>query len=180
MKQQLSDAELTAYSEEHLLYELRMLYFAGTELAKTLPDPLRSALLESFAIHLRNLIDFFTVPKGKERDTDVIAADFAPAWSQKRSATFEDAKVRADKEVSHLTLGRKDGLDASKPWQVGALFHELQPVAEHFAAAADPKKLSQAVVEWIKKTGAQRTFATMNLQTTNTTASVIMTAGPSS
>lgn len=79
----LSDADLTAYSGEHLLYELQFLWFTARELGRlTKPEPMRSVLIESFGINLRNLIDFFCTTAGKERDDDVIAAAFVRAGAR--------------------------------------------------------------------------------------------------
>jgi len=61
-----------------------------------------SALLESFGIHLRNLIDFFYTSRLKP--DDVIAEDFCPGWSETISGTLKAAKEGANKEISHLTL----------------------------------------------------------------------------
>src|SRR5262245_35794191 len=131
--QNLSDADLTAYSGEHLRYELQFFFVAARGAARLdKPQEMASVLIESFVIHLRNLIDFFCVPSGSERPDDVIASDFCPGWSESISATLKDAKKRADKELSHLTLGRKSGLDPSKPWDVNGLYREVIAIAQRF------------------------------------------------
>jgi hypothetical protein len=108
----LTDAELTAYSAEHILYELQLLWYTATELSKmTTPTPVASVYLESFIIHLRNLTLFFFTKAGDERDDDVIATDFCPGWSGTISPALRAARERANKEVSHLTLQRKSGFD---------------------------------------------------------------------
>jgi hypothetical protein len=58
----------------------------------------RCALIESFAIHFRNLFEFFynQIPK----DSDVVAADFfddPAAWSVTPSSVLVTARKRADK-----------------------------------------------------------------------------------
>ncbi len=55
----LKDAELLACSGEHLLYEFQLFQWTAAELGSVKGDVMRSVLIESFAIHLRNLIDFF-------------------------------------------------------------------------------------------------------------------------
>jgi hypothetical protein len=72
----LSDPELLDYSKEHVVYELWMFRAVGQALITPLQmsQPLRNALIESFAIHLRNLIDFF-YPAQIQAD-DVFAAEF--------------------------------------------------------------------------------------------------------
>jgi hypothetical protein len=49
----LSDAELAAYSGEHLLYELQLFQWTAAELPSVKKDVMRSVLIESFVIHLR-------------------------------------------------------------------------------------------------------------------------------
>src|SRR5437868_5537964 len=99
----LSDSELADYSGEHLLYELQIFLFAGKELARpNMTGPMRSVLIESFVVHLRNLIDFFFTPPNHE--DDVTAIHFCPQWAEVIPDTLRVAKERANKELSHLTL----------------------------------------------------------------------------
>src|SRR5580700_3675340 len=144
----LSDADLTAYSAEHLMHELQYLRYTAGELAPlSKPSPTVTVLLESFLIHLRNLIDFFYTPRMKE--DDVIASDFCPGWSETMSSTLKAARERANKEISHLTLERKGAHDPTKPWDVSGLFYEVSAVAKSFAAKASPTKLSHEVPKWL-------------------------------
>jgi hypothetical protein len=175
----LSDADLTAYSGEHLFYELQYLWFSASKLARmTKPSPMSSVLIESFVIHLRNLIDFFYIPAGKERPDDVIAADFCPGWSESMSSTLETARERANKELSHLTLGRKSGSDPTKTWDFVGLFREVSNVAKRFAAQAPPTKLSPEIAKWLDTFHGNPSTASeaVALMTTNTTASMVTTS----
>jgi hypothetical protein len=167
----LSDSELNAFSGEHLLYELQLLLFTGQELGRVPIPVMRSVLIESFLIHLRNLIDFFYTPRTKE--DDVIAADFCPGWNESISNTLKSAKERANKELSHITLGRKSGLDPSKPWDVGALYQEVHEVATRFAVKASLAKLSAKVPKWLGMFRANTIAVLEGMPTTNTTSSVI-------
>lgn len=173
------DNELLAYSEEHLLYELHMLHWVTETISKTGKGFLLSALLESFAIHLRNLIDFIYTSPGDARDDDAIAADFydpPSGWKPAAmSAALDAAKVRANKEVSHLTYTRKSGMAPDKPWAVGALFKEVQDVARRFAVGASPTKLHPKVVEWLNASLVQIAVlsASASTATTNTAVGVL-------
>jgi hypothetical protein len=172
----LSDAELIEYSGYHLLYELQYFQFTAAELAQqTRPNPMTSVLLESFGIHLRNLIDFFYIPTGKERDDDVIASDFCPGWNETISKTLEAAKERASKEIGHLTLKRKKESDSTKPWDVAGLFQEVSAVAKRFVSQADPRKLSSEVIKWVNM--SYRSVVTLvagaSMIATNTTAAMV-------
>ena len=77
---------------------------------------LQDIIFRYFGIHLRNLIDFLFTPPGEEHPDDVIAADFCPSWNEAISVKLDAARVRANKEVSHLTPLRKAGFDPTKPW----------------------------------------------------------------
>jgi hypothetical protein len=85
----------------------------------------------------------------------------------------KDAKERANKELSHLTLGRKSGLDPTKPWDVGGLFQEVYDVALRFASQASATKLSAKVPEWLRMHRSDAIAVVSNMMTTNTTATVI-------
>jgi hypothetical protein len=147
--QALSDKQLLEYSGEHLLYELQMLSYATAELATISEPGLRtSSLIETFGIHLRNLIDFFFASPGGEKPDDVIAPDFDSNWKENLSQTLKDAKERANKELSHLTLLRKNANDPSKPWNVNALFQEIANLVKKFAGQAPSSKLNPDVGKW--------------------------------
>jgi hypothetical protein len=82
----------------------------------------------------------------------VIATDFMDdpaAWDAPTSisASLDAARVRADKELSHLTAQRKDTGDPRKPWQTDALFGEIKAAADNFVAKASPKSLHKDVYE---------------------------------
>jgi len=143
----LSDAELTAYSGEHLLYELQYFQLTAKLLGQRQTDEMRSILTESFVIHLRNLIDFFFTTETK--NDDVVATDFCAGWNEKISTPLSAAKIRANKELSHLTLGRKNGQHPDKPWDYAGLFREVSDFAKSFAGRASPTKLSPDVPKWL-------------------------------
>ncbi|MGA2300734.1 MAG: hypothetical protein ABSG77_08565 [Candidatus Acidiferrum sp.] len=180
-----TDQQLLDYSEEHLLYELHIFRWV----AENLPPEkgfLLSALLESFAIHLRNLIDFFYTQPGKARNDDLVAADFfdSPgAWDPGAiPKSLEDARERANKEISHVTYKRKTATDPTKPWPVGDLFKEVHSVAQKFAAGASSKKLHPSVITWLKSDPKAVTFLLISASTTtsNTAASIVSGGGGAS
>ena len=75
-------------------------------------------MLESFAIHLRNLIDFFYTPPNHARNDDLVAADFfdpPTSWNPGPiSKSLSDARERANKEISHITYKRKSATDPTE------------------------------------------------------------------
>ena len=112
----------------------------------------RCALIESFAIHFRNLVEFFYNQGPK--DSDVVAADFfddPAAWSVTPSSVLVTARKRADKEVSHLTLQRKNAADPDKNWPVGDYFKQIRPMVYTFVETASPKKRHPSVKEWLNR-----------------------------
>src|SRR5260370_26341953 len=165
----LSDPDLDTSCGEPLLYELQLLDWTSAAVPSAKKDVLRYVLIESFVIHLRNLIDFFYTPR--REDDDVIAADFCPGWHKSIPNTLKEAKERANKELSHLTLGRKSGLHPEKPWDVSGLFQEVHGVAKRFAVKAAPTKLHAEVQKFLTlpKNDA--------LPTTNTSSLISTTSG---
>jgi hypothetical protein len=124
----------------------------------------RCALIESFAIHLRNLFEFFY--NQSPRDTDVVAADYfddPASWSMRPSTMLVTARKRADKEVSHLTLQRKDAGDPDKHWPIGTHFSEIRAAVQEFIATASPKKLHSGVKEWVNLTYRDRPSLTLGM-----------------
>src|SRR5208282_4243098 len=150
MKTKLSDAKLLDYSGEHLLHELNMFWQLAGIVPKMDRGFMLSALLESFALHLRNLIDFFynkSGPKGY-----VIARhffDLPGGWMPKITPALGKALTRANEEVSHLTLGRKSGDMPDKLWDADGLFKEIEAVAKDFGAKASKKKLHPKVLAFL-------------------------------
>jgi hypothetical protein len=173
-----TDQQLLDYSEEHLLYELHIFPWVAENLPPEKGFPL-SALLESFAIHLRNLIDFFYTPPNNARNDDLVAADFFDSpgvWDPGPiSKSLSEARERANKEISHITYKRKTPADPTKPWPVADLFNEVQSIAVKFATGASGKKLHPKVATWLKsdtKTVAVL-LASASTTTSNTAASII-------
>ncbi|MGH9499623.1 MAG: hypothetical protein ACRD3L_10830 [Terriglobales bacterium] len=178
-----SDQELLDFSEEHVMYELNIFRWLVDAIPSTKKDFQLSAYLESFAIHLRGLIDFFfTLPKDAKND-DVIAADFfdpASPWIPGvLSASLKDARERTNKEVGHITYKRKTGMDPTKPWPVGSLFNEIVPVARKFADDASGKKLHPSVVRYLKSDGKQMLIGALLASTVSTNTSAVMIVGTS-
>ncbi|MBI3476089.1 MAG: hypothetical protein HY010_10180 [Acidobacteria bacterium] len=173
----LSDQELLDYSGEHLLYEVQMFqWMTKTLLTKSSEFEAleRCALIESFAIHLRNLFEFFY--HQSPRDTDVVAADYfddPASWNGTPSPVLVAARKRADKEVSHLTLQRKDAADLDKNWPIGAYFNEMRSTVQEFIATASPKKLHVRVNEWVNLTYRDRPQLILGIGPVNASTATI-------
>jgi hypothetical protein len=156
----LSNPGLIAYSKEHVLYEISMLVECGHLLARSfqsesvdLARVLRNVVVESFAIHLRNLVDFL-YPGKYVHNTDVLADHFFP--HEKRPAAFpslppelQTARQRAHKQVSHLTTGRLKEGDPGKGWATSSLVSETLSVLVEFVEQASPHKLDCSVRDYV-------------------------------
>ena len=103
---------------EHLHYEVQMLLVSEI----TGQGTLHNALVESFAIHVRNMLDFLWPDKPKRKSDWVIAADFFPSpsdWEKLRpkiSQLLVDSRPAPQSKlhtppthVLRLTVPRKTG-----------------------------------------------------------------------
>ena len=146
-----SDEELKEFAEQHLAYEVNMMIGA----AKGLSQPNNSqfvinALLESFTIHLRALIDFIWEPLNIWED-DAIACDFfnsTEQWKKVRPdfpAALEPARSRTGKEVAHLTYARMEVTPETKGWNIGEMTEAMVRALKVFADNADKKRIGKAL-----------------------------------
>jgi hypothetical protein len=91
--------------------------------------------VEVFALHTRNLLDFFA-PRNP-READACARHFYKDWEPPNEGiVLREARWMADKHVAHLTTDRTDDPDL-KAWAVEAIVWTLKPTIERFADGAD-------------------------------------------
>jgi hypothetical protein len=153
------DAYLFAYSAEHVWYEIYM--FFGMKEMFSPPSMIvapsgekvrmvNCALIESFGIHFRNIIDFLYTDD--PQPTDVVAADYCAEWAKLRfpiSQELEKARTRANKELAHLTTQRIAGAPQEKNWDFAGLAEKIRPslhlFVKHARAGALAPKVSQAI-----------------------------------
>ena len=77
-----------------------------------------NALLESFGVHSRNLIDFLWLDRPM-KDTDAIARDWIEDWeAPEMSELLANVKDRVGKEMVHLSYNRLDIAEDEKGWTV--------------------------------------------------------------
>jgi len=96
---------------EHLHYEVQILLGSaqGLDPETTAEGTLHNALVESFAIHLRNMLDFLWPDKPKRKSDWVIAADFFPSPSDWSRPTPQSKLHTPPMHVLRLTVPRKAG-----------------------------------------------------------------------
>ena len=113
----MSEYILVQIAKEHLPYEIDMLRgtfqllkeidatggVAETDLAKQL---FRNAFIESFCVHARSLLDFFS--NRRIAPTDAIAGDFAAFTTSLKpmEEPLKTIRTKLNKEIFHLTKNR--------------------------------------------------------------------------
>jgi hypothetical protein len=145
-------ADLLAASE-HLDYEILMLTAVANALDSGISvlSPMHNALVESFAIHLRNLADFLW-PGNPDNDW-VVAPDYfddPKEWqdSWKPIPTrLRTARIRAAKEIAHLTYGRIKLTSSTKEWDYVGLRDEIVESLAEFVSKVDKKKVCPELLE---------------------------------
>jgi len=137
------DQYLLAYSADHVFYEVDHFFWLADVISRPTtifsaqsPDAAvrtKNIFIEGFGLHLRNIIDFLYPRRLRVTDTDIVAADFLPngKWDAIKppiSATLIAARIRADKEIAHLTTDRICGTPPEKAWECQALANELKSI----------------------------------------------------
>ena len=127
-------------ASDHLHYEVWMFTSLASGLASgiTGESVINNALLESFTIHARVLLDFLYA---EPRYDDVIAEDFFASpelWREARPPKSDNVKTvhkRVGKEIAHLTYARQDVTPETKGWGFSEIVQAVQPVVDAFLGA---------------------------------------------
>lgn len=151
----LSDSESQNYADEHVFFEIEMLFAAGNLIASGSVDRrMQNTYIDSFVMHGRTL-EFFFYPASVKPD-DVIAAHFftGPAdWRSIRPSepkTLKNILRRGNKELAHLTTQRISGSPANKAWDANSVTSEFIPVIRKFIDGASPTRLSASTADKIR------------------------------
>lgn len=127
----LTDSALVDYADDHLQYEFDMLAFSTgilVSLASNNKDgflsmTIKNGLLNSYSLHARNLINFlFSHSQGHDRPTDIIIEDYLEKGDLVRSyisisPLLDEALIKSNKQVAHLTMERIQYEQAGKEWK---------------------------------------------------------------
>lgn len=135
-------------ASEHLYYEFWMFSSLANGLSLNLigDGPIGNAMLESFVIHLRSVIDFLYLERPKP--DDVIAVDFfdeSGQWEKIRpnlSPILDNVKHRVGKEIAHLTYQRLGLTAEQKQWHFVEISNELTKIFKLFYENVEKDKLS--------------------------------------
>jgi hypothetical protein len=139
----LRSDEVLARVADHLDYEYEMLMALAQAMASGISAQgwLTNALLESFVIHVRALVDFFYPPESAKSD-DVIAGHFFDnpgEWERIRpqlSETLKRGRARAHKEIAHLTYARLDVTPEAKSRAFIDVANEMGALMQQFRNSA--------------------------------------------
>ncbi len=143
-------------SLEHLVYEIMM--FDGTVIKLTSGKNNSfetNILLESFAIHSRNLFDFFYTKK--RRLDDMSAQDFITKRREFRlkrtkKRILENLTLEVNKQVAHLTYSRNNYNRINKGWAVSTIKSNMDNTIKAFINCLDPY-LQDKIKKFCKKYG---------------------------
>jgi hypothetical protein len=148
----ISDDDLKSYAEAHLQYEINMLTMSVSILAylgthnnsSPIPWLINNGILNTFAMHARNLIDFlYSRSKGKDFSTDIIIQDYVTEedislYLKPITPLLEEALIKANKQVAHLSMDRINYERAGKEWKfidvMGHIRAAFSSIALHIPA----------------------------------------------
>ncbi len=140
-----SEPELRALSE-HLLYEIEMLFRAGGWLSSDgLPWEIEMALLESFTVHARALIDFLWRDSSRHQDDGFAAHYFEPEeWAKLRrpmEPTLNGIRDRVGEEIVHLSYARMRLPEDVKGWEFDQISASIGRCLRLFLEHVEPRLL---------------------------------------
>ena len=143
----MKDSAVLAHKSFHVAYEIDMLRGGVVWLHNKRGADVfeKNAVLESFLIHVRNLIYFLWTDVPAKPD-DMLAVDFfedASVWKSKRppkSALLQDAYLLTHKQVAHLTYSRPVDPD-EREWAPGSIFQDIAAVSQLFVDCVPPDRV---------------------------------------
>jgi len=141
--------ELVAASD-HLKYEVDMFFDMAQAIAsgEFEESAIGNALLESFTVHTRVLLDFLYGPPNIRED-DVLSDDFfddVSMWAEKRppkSDLLDSVHARVGKEIAHLTYARQNISVEQKQWAFLQIANEVKPILVEFLSLINQDLLGQ-------------------------------------
>jgi hypothetical protein len=132
-------------ASDHLHYELWMLKSVANILTGDRTDVvINNALLESFSIHARVLLDFLydDVP----RNDDMNAIDYCSEWTgirPEKSNLLGKLHLRVGKEVAHLTYARLQVSPDLRGWAFLEIANEISKIMKAFICGVPKDRLSE-------------------------------------
>jgi hypothetical protein len=113
-------------------YEIKMLNDVADEIPNSCKKVIHDALVESFVIHARVLVDFlYGHPNKDPQKRDIIARgffDFSKSWPSEPPDDLKEVKKRADKLAAHLTCDRVIQYRSDKGWPITQIKNRLNKI----------------------------------------------------
>ena len=116
-----------------ICYEIKMFRWSANWVAENVPPSQKpsqkyNAIVESFVMHTRTLIDFFY---NDPRSDDVVARHYVAAWEPPHKTThLSEAIEKANKQLAHITYSRVDDTRYAdpdkKPWNFEKISSDLE------------------------------------------------------
>jgi len=119
-------------------YEIDMFHWTADLISKpSFSQPIRNALIESFAIHVRNLFIFFYGNNKLRRNDDIVAEDYSINKKEFRTHRTKKANLnyltkRVAKQVAHLTYHRAVYNKKTKPWKITDILTKMNKTIDAF------------------------------------------------
>jgi hypothetical protein len=162
------DENVLRLESEHLLYEIDMLVVLADLTSSQVVDrtverlvdhqalAIRNAVIEAFAIHMRQLVAFLSPVPSNAKPDDVFAVDYVPGWGSTRTPFDHKGwsvdTARVNKHVAHLTLSRATN-PADATFYVSSLAAALGGALSRFVDALPP---TAPVVDDFRRLAHQR------------------------
>lgn len=131
---------------EHIVYEIMMFEGTAHKLMGNVQDQFeKNILLESFAIHSRNLFEFFYTKK--KRKDDMVVGDFTIRkhefiLKRTRKRNLENLTKKTNKQVAHLTYSRNNYNVSTKGWDVSKINNYMnKTILAFFDCLEDKQKV---------------------------------------
>lgn len=127
-------------ASEHLAYEIDMFRATADLLAagSLQNTAVENAVLESFTVHARALVQFFFRPH-KTYDDDMLAEQYVENWAsvwESVPAALVKVNERVGKEIAHLTFERLRIAPAAKSWDIAEISRAMSVLIDDFQRRA--------------------------------------------
>ncbi len=140
----LTPTRLFKFSEEHLYYEVWMLYGVTQMLQRgTTNLYIYNALLESFVVHASTILDFFYKPQINPNEAKAVHYVSDPREWEKvllpYNQHFKEFNVKRNQWVMHLSYKRLDVKPQDKRWGAFKITEQIRALFDEFLRLADPQ-----------------------------------------
>lgn len=129
---------------EHIVYEIMMFHGTVLKLVANPQDQFeKNILLESFAIHSRNLFDFFYSKKKQKDDIsyeDFIARKMEFKSRRTKKRILKNLTKKTNKQIAHLSYSRNNYNRITKGWNVTTIYKNMNKTIVAFYNCMEPEK----------------------------------------